>query len=379
MTAGGVNFPGLFDAWGRQVIAGIGWELVTKCVAECGGTLPDFTDSAKFWTHQVRIDRPVYTSLCDQAVVDSGAELLFHTMVAAVARDDDGWRVTLCTKTGLQDVTVRVLIDCTGDATAVALAGYELAIPSETQPGTLICHGSGYDVQTLDLDAINRAYEEEVRLGRLSYTDCSWNRTKADVGSWLKKAGENANHIHDINARDSQSKSRLEIEARRSFLRLYRFLRTQPGLEHLRIDYLAPECGVRETATIIGKKTITVDDYTSGRLWDDAVCYSFYPIDLHTSHGGGINGRNLERGVVPTIPRGAMLPAGSRNLLVAGRSICSDRLANSALRVQATSMAVGQAAGAMAALATRTNTEVESLPMDAIRQLLREHGAIVPE
>ena len=27
-TTGGVSFPGLFDAWGKQIIAGIGWELV---------------------------------------------------------------------------------------------------------------------------------------------------------------------------------------------------------------------------------------------------------------------------------------------------------------------------------------------------------------
>jgi pyruvate/2-oxoglutarate dehydrogenase complex dihydrolipoamide dehydrogenase (E3) component len=24
-TVGGVNFPGLFHAWGRQIVAGIGW------------------------------------------------------------------------------------------------------------------------------------------------------------------------------------------------------------------------------------------------------------------------------------------------------------------------------------------------------------------
>ena len=26
-----VNFPGLFHAWGQQIIAGIGWELVWYC------------------------------------------------------------------------------------------------------------------------------------------------------------------------------------------------------------------------------------------------------------------------------------------------------------------------------------------------------------
>ncbi len=32
-TTGGVTYPGLFHAWRKQVIAGIGWELVTKAVA----------------------------------------------------------------------------------------------------------------------------------------------------------------------------------------------------------------------------------------------------------------------------------------------------------------------------------------------------------
>jgi len=55
--------------------------------------------------------------------------------------------------------------------------------------------------------------------------------------------------------------------------------------------------------------------------------------------------------VVPTVPRSALIPKGSRNLLVAGRCVSSDRLANSALRVQASCMGMGQAAGANAALA----------------------------
>ncbi len=59
MTVGGVNFPGLFHAWGKQVIAGIGWDLVKKAVALDGGALPDFTKPPRrHWQHQVLATRP---------------------------------------------------------------------------------------------------------------------------------------------------------------------------------------------------------------------------------------------------------------------------------------------------------------------------------
>ena len=381
VTTGGVNAPASFFAWKKQVIAGIGWELVTRCREESGQPLSDAADGPHpihgHW--HIGVDRFIFAALCDQAVVDSGADILFHTMIAGVATIENCWEVTLCTKTGLCTCETTVLIDCTGDANAVALAGLPLIVPQECQPATLCCHASGYDPQTLDIDAINKALDEAVKDGRLSYSDVSWSMIAPNTGAWLRSKGENSGHVHHINALDSAGKTKLEIEARRIFLRLYRFLRLQPGLENLRIEHLAPECGVRETATIVGNATVTVDDYTSGRVWDDAVCYSFYPIDLHVSSGTGIQGQSLSEGTVPTVPRGAMLPKGSRNMVVAGRCISSDRLANSALRVEATCMAVGQAAGVMAALAKSTKTDVDKLPMPAIHEMLKHYGAIVPQ
>lgn len=382
MTNGGVNFPGLFHAWGRQVIAGIGWELVTRTVATTGGTLPDFSDFRRPHPHlQIRVNAFVYAALCDEALVDAGVDILFHTMPTAVQAAEAGssWTVVLCTKNHLVELHAAVVIDATGDANAVALAGLPLNVPEELQPATLSCQVSGYDYSDLDIAAINRAYEVEVQAGRLAYTDAGWNTAAANVGQWLRSGGHNASHTHHINARDSQGKTRLELESRKSLLRLYRFLRTQPGLENLLIDAVCSECGVRETATIKGKATVSADDYRSGRLWDDAVCYAFYPIDLHRSSGDGLGKEPLREGVVPTIPRGALIPSGSRNLIVAGRSVSSDRLANSALRVQASCMAMGQAAGAMAALAARSGVDPEEIPLTDIRALLGEHGAIVPE
>jgi len=194
----------------------------------------------------------------------------------------------------------------------------------------------------------------------------------------LGKRGCNASHTPCINAHTSEGKTDLELNARRSLLRLYRFLKKHDGFENLSIDSFAPECGVRESVIIKGKKTVTTEDYTSGKCWCDALCYSFYPIDLHSENGSGLIKIKIKQGVFPSIPRGAMLPLGSQNLIVAGRSVSSERLANSALRTQASCMGMGQAAGAMAVLSVQTKVDPEALEMEEIHSLLRRHDAVTP-
>ena len=379
-TNGAINFPGLFHAWGKQVIAGIGWELVERCVQESGGALPDFSViPERHWQHQVLVDRAIYTALCDEIVRDSGADILFHAMPGAVSERDHKKCLTICTKTGLEELQATVLIDCSGDANLAALAGYTLMENEHKQPATLSCQASGYHMDDLDIPAINAAFDAYVKAGHAKYTDVSWSAHEAHVESWLHKAGNNANHIPSIDAFDSRGKSALEEEGRRSLLRVYRFLKQQAGLENLHIDFLATECGVRDTRRIVGNYCITVDDYISGRVFDDAVCYSFYPIDLHTHDKNGLDCRRLAEGVVPTIPRSAMLPRGSENFICAGRCISSDQLAHSALRVQGSAMAMGQAAGAMAALSCSQQQSVASLVIQDIHQLLQQHAAITPE
>ena len=81
---------------------------------------------------------------------------------------------------------------------------------------------------------------------------------------------------------------------------------------------------------------------------------------------------------MPGVPRGALVPAGSRRMLAAGRCVSSDRLANSALRVQASCMAMGQAAGALAAQSVVDSALPRNVDLASVRALLRKHGAIVP-
>lgn len=373
-----VNYPGLFHAWGRQVIAGIGWELVTRAVAEAGGRLPDFSAwrEVPHFHLQVRVNTALYAALADEAVAAAGVTTSFHTMLGAIARDGDDWKLTLCTKEGLRDVRARVVIDCTGDANAVTLARGAVRRNPTLQPGTLVVRASGYDFATLDIPRLEQAFLDAVATGTLRRTDLIGGNP---VRQFLRMRGENNVHVIGIDGRTSAGRSHAEQQARAVILRLHRFFRQQPGLENFHYDFFAGECGIRETVTIDGEACISARDYLTARRWEDAVCYSFYPIDVHDPAGHDIDTRALPEGAVPTIPLRALLPRGTRNLIVAGRSACGDQEANSAFRVQASCMAMGQAAGAAAALAVRDGAELREVPLAKLHALLREHGAIVPE
>ncbi len=368
MTVGGINWPVNFFAWGAQIIGGIGWELFRSTLEETGQPVPSAGSK--------HIDKAVFAAICDEAVLGAGVELLFHAMPAEASFAEDTWTVAVCTKSGLGRTRAKVLIDATADANVVSLAGLSLVHPEAVQPATLAMRLSGYDAETLDYDALRAATDEAIAAGELKTTDIAMR----DDGpkSFLRTHGENANHCRAPKAETSCGKSAAEVEARRMLMRMYRFFRKQPGLENICIDWIAPEVGIRETVTIKGKATITSEDYEAGTVYDDAICYAFFMIDEHLNDGKGINARPLAQNVFPTIPRAALLPVDSHFLLVAGRSVSSDREANSALRVQCPCMAMGQAAGAMAALSVRTGVDPEELPMEDIYALLREHDAVVP-
>lgn len=377
-TLNGVNFPGLFHAWGRQVVAGIGWELVTAAVRENGDRLPDFSawHDLPHYRLQILVNGALYAALADELVLGSGAELRFHTLLASVRFERDVWQLQLCGKEGLSSVRASVLLDCTGDANAVALAGFPLVRETTLQPGTLVTRAGGYDFEHLDHDALEAAFLDAVRSGSMRRSD--FQAANRPVATFLRLRGGNSMHVTGVDGSSSEGKSRAEVRARATLLRIIRFLRAQPGLEKFHIEHMAAECGIRETVTIVGEARVTREDYVTGRVWPDAVCHSFYPIDLHVAEGGAIDTRPLRPGVVPTIPLGALLPRDSRRLLVAGRCACGDREANSAFRVQASAMAMGQAAGAAAALAARGGTDPREIPLEEIHALLARHGAVVP-
>ena len=337
-TTGGVSFPGLFDAWGKQIIAGIGWELVKESVELDGGTLPDFSKVPKrHWMNQVRVNQFLYALLAEEKCADAGVEIAYYEFPQTITKTTEGWQVDCVGFGTRRRVLCNQIIDCTGGASVVGMLGLPRLREEETQPGSM--------------------------LFKLDKPNAPGRPNGPGVGLL------NSVYIHGADSSNSRTVTAANLKGRRLVLDWAR-------VKEKRLMHLQPEAAFRESYRIEGETLITVEDYTSGRTFDDAICNAFYPVDLHTKNG--VKPKPLKPGTVPTIPLSALAPKGGKNILVAGRCVSSDRLANSGLRVQAACMAMGQAAGAAAALAAEKGVTPLQVPLPKIHQLLMKHGAIIP-
>jgi hypothetical protein len=378
ITTGGVAFPGLFHAWGKQVICGIGWELVADSVRLNDDKLPDFLiPFGRNGENQVLLNPYLYALLAEEKCLQAGVQLRYYETPVAAKFKDNSWEVETIGKGTHIKIICHQLIDCTGNAALTSLAGYDVLREKETQPGTLIFKIGGYDYGSLDLKIIRERYDEAVKKGSLVKEEF-----RNMIEHLLYCAGANIQHIAGADSSTSELNTITNIKGRTSLLNTLRFLRELPGCEKTKILSMQPETGVRETYRIDGVYQITGEDYISGKVFDDSVSYTFYGIDVHSYHPNNAvedkTYKEMKEGTVPTIPLRALIPKNSQNFLVAGRCVSSDRWANGALRVQASCMGMGQAAGAAAALASKLKTSPLNVPINQIKSLIADHGGIVP-
>jgi hypothetical protein len=309
--------------------------------------------------------------LAEEKCLEAGVNIRYYETPVNAEFKNNRWELETVGKGTRTFITCNQLIDCTGNAFVTSLAGFNVLREEEIQPGSLMFKIGGYDLKSLDKKMIRKEYDKAIKEGRLVKEDFRNN-----IEGLLKSAGDNIHHIAGGDSTTSETHTLTNVKSRTTLLNTLRFLRELPGCENIRLISMQPETGIRETYRIDGDYKLTHEDYVTGKAFDDAVSYSFYPIDLHDKHG--IIPKHLSEGTVPTIPLRALIPRNSKNLIVAGRCVSSDRLANSALRVQASCMGMGQAAAVAAVLASKSGKSPAEVSIKDIRQLLKENGAIVP-
>jgi len=370
-TTGGVAFPGIFHAWGKQIIGGIGWELVEECVRLNGDSLPDFSMLPDHhWQHQVAVNAPLYTLLAEEKCLEAGVDIRYYETPTLIKFKKGKWYVETVGKGSSTQIICKQIIDCTGNALIASMAGFDVLREAETQPGSLVFRIGGYDFDSLDLSLIPEKYH------RVLKENMQFTRTRTSGENTFVPYGYV--YVPGADSTSSESHTLANQQGRSTLLELVRELRSFPGCENVKILDLKTETAVRETYRIDGVYKMTHLDYVEGKVFEDSLSHSFYPIDLHRE-GKSIYQEFLKPGTVASVPLRALIPKQSTNFLVAGRCVSSDRLANSALRVQASCMGMGQAAAVAAVLASKQGSTPAEVPVDDIKQLLKEHGAIVPE
>ena len=379
-TTGGVSFPGIFHAWGKQIIGGIGWELVMDAVKLNDDILPNFSiipnnTSIRHWRHQVTVNGALYAMLAEEKCMEAGVDIHYYETPTEITFDKGKWMVKTVGKGVANEIICDQIIDCSGNAAAASIAGFTLLKEEDTQPGSFIFRIGGYDFKSLDLSKIPKEYHNRLRQNMLINDDV---KVESSVNNFPPTVPYNYVYVYGADSSTAELHTKANIAGRASLLNLIRTLRTFPGCEKLKLLDAQTETAIRETYRIDGLYKVTHEDYVSGKVFEDSLSYSFYPIDLHRN-GESIYQEFLKEDIVATIPLRALIPKNSQNFLVAGRCLSSDRLANSALRVQASCMGMGQAAAAAAVLAIKYKVTPAEVPVDELKNMLKEHGGIVPE
>ena len=137
------------------------------------------------------------------------------------------------------------------------------------------------------------------------------------------------------------------------WLKNVKFPDTARNAELTEVPYMN---GRREGYRLVGDYVLTANDALEGRMFDDRISYGGWPLDTHDPLGMDNpkgNGYWRDHPGVPnySIPYRCLYSKNVPNLMFAGRCQSVTHIALGSVRVEATLMTLGQAAGTSAALA----------------------------
>jgi ribulose 1,5-bisphosphate synthetase/thiazole synthase len=341
-----------------------------------------------------------------QMLTEAGVEVTFYTVCAGVVMDGDTIRGVITeSKGGREAILAKIVVDCTGDADVAYRAGVPCEKGNEKggmQPPTLMFCLAGVDTEKLRMSIAQhtRTYLTDFipaeyfgQNNQFIVVGLRELIAKARAERGLKipnertiiitglREGEvwmNMTRVAGVDGTDARSLSMGEIEARRQIDDIYLYLRDYvPGFEKSYFTKTAPFLGIRETRRIVAQYMMTQEDVLGCRHFDDSIAVASYPIDIHRPGDEGCT--LIWCGDCYDIPYRSLVPQKVKNLLVAGRCIGTTHEAMGAIRVMATCMAMGEAAGRAAKQAVRAGVAPDAIDIRQLQAELRERGAYLRE
>ena len=307
-----------------------------------------------------------------------------------------------------------IFIDATGHGTVGVLAGAKSRVGSEgkqefDEPTAPECPNTDTMGSTIMFQAVNRgkpvpfekpfwayAYSEEDLKYRAHYTctkalgeggkfeSYSGGETKAlpdfstfDSGYWwLELGGDNEDNIKNA--------EEIRDELLKTLYGVWDHIKNcgDHGAENYDLEWVGMVPGYRESRRLEGEYLLNENDIRENRIFEDAVAYGAWPMDVHTP-GGMRDTEKLPSAVYNfegcyTIPYRCYYSKDVENLMMAGRDISASKMAFSSLRVMGTCAVGGQAAGTAAALAAKEGKLPRDVDVHALQQLLLRQDCFIP-
>lgn len=376
---------GLYTQWSgdRRILGGIVQELMGALIqhGDAREICVPMSSAPGVSSSRTEVNPEAYKYLVEQRAVDAGVKLLYGAQLSEVLTD--GSRVVgaaLDTKSETWEIEADVVIDATGDGDVAAFAGARFD-KGDRDSGTLQPISMLFLCGNVDVPRVFNFWASEARASLLR---AACERGEIPIPSMaLHNPGWSRDIIVSMtrtacDATDSLDLTRGQIEARDQIHRCFRFLKGRfPGFEEAYMVSSSSQVGVRETRRIIGLYTLTREDVLEARKFPDTIALGAYPIDIHRAKQNDIFFEQIARGDAYGVPYRCLVPADVDGLLVAGRCASATREALGAIRVQLMCMAMGEAAGAAAALCARENVQPRHLDPALLQNTLRAQGAIL--
>jgi len=400
---GGMGTLGLVNAFTpmsdgiRNVYGG----LAEKIVGEMKSHMKHVPEEKWDW---VPVDYEWLKMICDRMVLESGADLLFHSRVTAVEmKDDRNIDVILVSnKSGITAYRAKVYIDCTGDADLCYWAGQECEKGSEygeLMPGGMCFVLSNIDEYEFPFNdkpgvTLRRLINEEEK--RYNITDSHCIPQKIGPRTYAF----NACRVFNVDCTDPKSLTERTVAGRKLAREVHTALKeNSPAFAGSYLAQTGGALGLRESRRIIGDYCFTAEDYLERRSFPDEVFRGKYHIDVHGSGKFAASEKDKQRiaqcapktriedrygrygvGESYGVPYGCLCPRDLDNVLVAGRTICSERIANGTLRIMPACLCSGEAVGMAAKFACdMENVNIHKVDVQQLRKRLMEEGAYLPK
>lgn len=382
-TAGLVAPISVFNYNGRRIIDGLPWEFIER-LTEIGGAREEKP------LGNITFSPEKYKLLAPRMLKEAGVDIFFHSYITGTRTTEEKDSKTkieyviIDNKNGAEAIGGKYFIDATGDSDLAWMSGVPMQpIKGELQPASLIFMLSGVDTDALPMI---RHSQQGVNYHDLAIRDIFTKLREEgteDVpmfgGPWY--CGILADGIvlvnmtrHFADMTDNRVAGEIECLLRENAHKYTELLRKYiPAFKNAELIATAPMTGIRETRRILGAHTLTGEEYLEAMNFPDSVARGCHPVDIHSANS--TNQRCQFMKDAGYVPYRSLYAPSYPNLLVAGRNFSADEVASASIRVQASVMGLGQAAGTAAAMASKAGICVDKVNTEELRKRLIEIGA----